>query len=231
LLSELFLTSMQPANTIRNTIAFRWLSYGITVAFLYYWLFTISLVFFEKQTHAVSHGQAVFYTSFLRQGWGLFAVTRPYNRELKLVIRDKSAPVKSDTIVLTKYIHAQKIKHAPFNNYQEALENLLTSWMRGLEKQVQRKKALLQKQFPAGSDTFYLRQGSSLVEQDRQDTLSLQNIISYTRYVLEKSNISAQGKEFQIIQSNRCILPFTPANNIPGCTADEIIFISTFKNL
>lgn len=222
---------MQPANTPKYPIAYKWLSYCIVAAFFYYWLFTTGLIFFRKSITAVSPRQTAVYNAFWRQNWKLFASTYIYNRELKLVLRDKLNPAESDTVALVSYAVSEKRKFAPFNNYEDALDHLLYRIMNGLEMQLTAKKIALQKQFPNQPDSFYMQQSSLLTEGDSLHQTDLQNLISYGKYVLNKKNIDTTGKEFQLILVYEYIHPQVPPANVVANGNAATFFISTFKNL
>ncbi len=221
---------MQTANKPTYPIAYKWLSYGIVLAFVYYWLFTIAIIFLPKTINTVTPRQAVVYTAFVRQNWQLFAASKVYNRQLNVVLRDKITQQPTDTIDLVQYSIAEKRQQAPFNNYEDAIDHILYKEMNGLERQLAVKKKLLQQQFPGRADSFYMQQSSLLLEQDSLQQ-NLQNLMNYAKYVLQKKKINTTNKEFQLTEVHKYIQPPLPVYSIAGDSTAEPLFISTFKNL
>ncbi len=222
---------MLPEGKQKYTIAYRWLSYCIVLAFAYYWFFTMAMVFFPKTTNAITSRQAAVYNTFIRQNWQLFAVSKVYNRKLNMVLRNTIDHQQTDTIDLVNYCILEKRKQAPFNNYEDAIDHMLYKVMNGLEQQLAAKKTLLQQQFPGRPDSFYMQQSSLLVEQDSLKQEKLQNLINYGKYVLKQKGIPAAGKEFQLVELHKYIPPQLPQYHIAGDSTSQPLFISTFKSL
>lgn len=104
---------MQPKKQPDYTIAYKWLSYLIVIAVAYYWLFSISLIFFSKKISSITPRQTSLYSSFFRQDWPLFANAFKYNRELNLILRNKSDHTQYDTVHLVKYLLDEKENMPP----------------------------------------------------------------------------------------------------------------------
>jgi hypothetical protein len=212
-------------------VLFKWVSGCLLLAFVYYWLFTLSLVFFNRSTHAAAPRQSSLYASFFNQNWRLFAVTRNHSNELNFVVRTVGRLSETDTIPLVSYSMAKKKQYAPFNNYEDALERLLFLAMNDLENAAEKKKALVQKQFPGNNEMFYVQQGSMLVENNRYNQSTIKNLENYGKYVVRQQHADTSGKEFQLIFVQHYILPaiapFVPADK----SNNDTIFISTYKPL
>lgn len=221
---------MQTGTKLTYPIAYKWLSYVIVLAFVYYWLFTIAIIFLPKTINTTTPRQAAVYTAFIRQNWQLFAASKVYNRQLNVVLRDKITQQPTDTIDLVQYTIAEKRKQAPFNNYEDAIDHILYKEMNGLERQLAVKKKILQQQFPGRADSFYMQQSSLLLEQDSLQP-NLHNLVNYAKYVLQQKKITTANKEFQLTEMHKYIQPQLPAYSIAGDSTAEPLFISTFKNL
>ena len=157
---------MKPKESPVYNIAYKWISYCLAGFFICYWLFTLGFILFRNPVQVMMPRPAGLYKTFLRQEWRLFETPKNYNREMKLVVRNKQYPAKADTIDLVQYLVAQKRKYAPFNNYEDALERLLFNIMNRLEGQLNEKRYLLKKKLPNNSAAFYMQQASQLTEAD-----------------------------------------------------------------
>jgi hypothetical protein len=219
---------MKPKEPPVYIIAYKWVSYCIAAAFICYWLFTLGYILFRNPVQVMMPRPAGLYKTFLRQEWRLFEIPKNYNREMKLVVRDKQYSAKADTIDLVQYLVAQKRKYAPFNNYEDALERLLFNIMNRLEGQLYEKKALLQKNLPNKSAAFYMQQVSQLTEADTANAVNLQNIIAFGKHILAKEKTDTAGKEYQLI----FLFKYIPPQNIapPLHTDEQTIFITSYRN-
>jgi|GEM_PF-1975260 len=222
---------MEPATPVKNKIAYKWLSYGIVFAFIYYWALTLGLIFFNKSIAETTPRQTAFYHSFWKQTWRLFAYTKLYNRQLNFIVRDKQDPSKTDTLDLVQYGIAEKRKHAPVNAYYDGLEQMVYWIMNDVEVQMLKKEKVLKQQYQAKPDSFYMRQANILVVADSLHQQAVQNLANYGRYVMNQLHRDTAGKEFQLVLVHKFIAPAKPpAGSI--CSGDEqTIFISPFKPL
>lgn len=221
---------MDAAENSRYSIAYKWLSYLLVAGMVYYWLFTLGLIFFNKSLHNSTPRQTAVYNAFWHQNWRLFAVTKPYNRELDMVIRQKADPAKTDTIDLVKYSVAEKRKHAPFNNYEDALDHMLYGIMNGLEMQLYYKHLSLKKQYPGRPDSFYMRRGNQLLLADSLRQQRLQNLYQYGRYVMRQIQWDTAGKEFQLIVAHKFIPPQKPPESAVTEGDRKIVFVSPYQS-
>jgi hypothetical protein len=210
-------------------IVHKWLSFGLLFGFVYYWLFTFSLVFFNKTTRTVAPRQSLLYSSFFNQNWRLFASTKPYNIEVNLVVKKINDTAVADTVQVVQYNMAERRRHAPFNNYQEALDKLFIFITLEMEKIAGQKKLLLKKQFPARDENFYTSEASAAIERDSLYREQIDNLNNYSKYVLAQKNIRTAGKAFQLEIVHKYILP-AKAPVASGANT-ETIFVSTFKPL
>jgi hypothetical protein len=219
---------MQTKEPTVYNIAYKWVSYCLVFAFIYYWFFTLGIIFFYRPVQVITPRQTWLNATFLRQEWRLFEIPRVNNRKMNFIIRDKRQPAQADTIDLVQYSIAQKRKYAPFNNYEDALERLLSNVMNRLEVQVLEKKANLQKKFPGETQDFYLRQVSQLTEADTAQEVNLQNIIAFGKHILEKEKVNTTGKEYQL----SLVYKMIPSQNstAPLHNDEEIIFITAYRN-
>jgi hypothetical protein len=224
------LDRMQPDERPKYIIAYRWLSYCIVVAFACYCLFTLSVIFLPKTTHSIMPRQKAVYNAFVRQNWQLFTVTQVYVKELNFVLRDKLNRQQTDTIPLVKYLINEKRKHAPFNNYEDALDALVHRYMYGVELRLTEKRRLLKKQYPGQTDSFYMRQSSLLLENDSLHREYLDNLISFGKYVLRQQHIDTVNREFQLVQVHNYTLPKKPQFFLAGDSLREPVFMSTYKS-
>jgi hypothetical protein len=126
---------------------------------------------------------------------------------------------------------AKKKQYAPFNNYEDALERLLFLAMNDLENAAEKKKALVQKQFPGNTEMFYVQQGSTLVENNRYIQSTIKNLENYGKYVVRQQHADTSGKEFQLIFVQHYILPATAPVVPADKSNNDTIFISTYKPL
>lgn len=222
---------MQPTSNTSYTIAYKWLSYCVILAAAYYWLMTLGLVFFGGKVSSAAPRQTLAYRTFFRQNWRLFAVTKFYNRQMNFIVRDKQNPVKADTIDIVQYLLAEKRSYAPFNNYEDALDRILYIEMNDVETRMIRSKELLAKQFPHQPAGFYLRKAAAAVETDSLHQQSLQNILAYGKYVLQKKGIDTTGKEYQVSIIRKFIPPSKPKYADVEGGDEQTFFISTYKPL
>ncbi len=207
-------------------IAFKALSVILLGAFLYYWVLTLTLVFFYKPVRSVSPRQVGIYSTFWRQNWHLFAYTKLYNRQLNLLILDPRQPGRSDTFDIVQWSLAEKRGHAPFNNYQDALDHLLYVFMNSLETQVQKNYRLAAMQAPGQGDSAYMFRASAEVAATPKH---LHNMMAYARLMIASRQIDTTGKWFSLQLVHRFIPPQqAPAGSIPG-GQEQIIFQSPFK--
>ncbi|MBL0356289.1 MAG: hypothetical protein IPP72_05115 [Chitinophagaceae bacterium] len=223
------MNGMQSPSPAKYKIVYQWLSYCLLFGFVYYWLFSIGLIFFNKSIHKAAPGQTAFYYAFWRQNWRLFAFTKVYNRELNFIVRDKSDLAKADTVDLVKYFIAEKRHKAPFNNYDDGLDQMLYWIMNGLETQLYQKQQQLKEQFPGRPDSFYMRQSNMLVLSDSLHQDPLQNLTSFGKFVLKRMNKDTVGKEFQLLLRHKFIPPQKPPAGSVSNGDERTIFILPFK--
>lgn len=222
---------MKPKAFFSKKILFKWLSYCLLLAFIYYWLFTMGLVFFNRATRTVAPRQSMLYTSFFNQNWRLFAITKTYSTELDFVTRQPGTNGKADTFQLVKYSIAQKKLYAPFNNYQDAMERLLFLSITDLSATAEKKRQLLIDRFPGKGSDFYRQQLTALLENDPAQQQLISNLENYGKYILAKAGQAISGKEFRMILFHRYILPATSPVTDPGNLNIDTVFISTYKPL
>lgn len=217
----------QPSKRIAN----KSVSYLLLLLFAYYWVFTFGMIFYRDRMPALAPRQMTIYKSFLRQEWRLFEVPKLYNRHLNFIIRDRLDHSKTDTVDLVRYIIGQKIKFAPFNNYEDALDHILYNVMNKLEGQLNKQKEALQRQFPNRSDSFYVQQASLLVEADTVNPAPLQNLVGFGRHILQQEKMDASNKEYRL---NLVYIYIPPQTAPPGSFStgrQQTIFVSAFRPL
>lgn len=217
---------MQTKETSASKIAYKWISYLFVFAFIYYWVFTLASTLFRSTTFKIAPQQTFIYTTFLRQNWRLFETPRTYTRQMNFIIRDKQQLSKTDTIDMVQYFIRKKLKYAPFNNYEESQERFLSNTMNRLEKQLNEKKPLLQKEFPGNTENFYMDKALRLIEADPPESINLQNIIAFGKYILQKEKIDTAGKEYQL----ELVFKEIPPPNTAEQTKGQTIFTTTFRN-
>lgn len=219
---------MKPKGPPVNIIAYKWVSYCLILAFIYYWIFTLGIILFHRPLLAITPRQAGLYKTFLRQEWRLFEIPKNYNRKMNLIVRDKQNPAQPDTIDLVLYLNTQKTKYAPFNNYEDALERLLFNIMNRLEAQLNENRAILQKKFPGRPADFYMQQSSLLTEADTLNSVNLQNIIAFGKHILKQEKINTAGKEYRLSFEYKLIPPQNAAT--PLQNDKQIIFTTAYRN-
>lgn len=220
---------MDTKGSCKKEIVHKWLSFGLLFGFVYYWLFTLGLVFFNTKTRTIAPRQSSLYYSFFNQNWRLFSSTKTYSTEVRLLVRKINDTTASDTIQLVSYNMAERRKYAPFNNYEEALDKMFIFIAADIGKLAEKKKQLLQKQFPGQDENFYVGQTSAAIEKDSLRRENLTNLENYSKYVLAQKHVTTAGKEFQLIIVHNYILPAKAP--VASANNDETIFISTFKSL
>ncbi len=206
-------------------IAFRTLSILLIGAFLYYWALTLTLVFFYEPVRSASPRQVGVYSTFWRQNWHLFAYTKPYNRELNLLLADPRSG-RTDTLDIVQWSLAEKRGHAPFNNYQDALDHLLYVFMNSLETQVSKRYQQALASRPGLADSSGMRIASDSVSA--RDGY-LHNLKAYMRMMIAARQIDTTGKLYSLQLVHDFVPPQTaPAGSTPGGMR-QIVFQSPFK--
>lgn len=213
----------------KKEIAHKWLSFGLLLAFVYYWLFTFSLVFFNKTTYSVAPRQYLFYYSFFNQNWRLFSSTKTYSDEVNLLVRKINSTAATDTIKLVSYNMAERRKYAPFNNYEEVLERMFILAATDIGTLAEKNVLRLKREFPGKEENFYITQASAAIEKNSLHSGHLTNLENYCKYVLSRKNIDTAGKEFQLVIVHNYILPAKPP--VVSANNNATIFVSTFKAL
>ncbi len=222
---------MKPTPAVTYKIVYKLFSWCILLAALCYWAFTFGLVLFAKQVALITPSPTLLYRTFARQNWRLFAISKVYNRQMLFITRDKQKPSQSDTIDIVQYLLAEKRKYAPFNNYQDALDRILYLEMNGVESQMIKHKTALKNLYPGKPPLFYLEESSGLVLSDSFRKNNLENIAAFGKYMMEKKNIPANGKEYQLIITHKFIPPSIPADTVVAANGTETVFISNYKPL
>lgn len=212
-------------------IAYKWISFFVLFAFIYYWIFTVSLVFFSKPTRLAAPTQSSLYSSLFNQNWRLFAFTKMYSTEVNVVVRKINDSTAADTIGIVSCSMAEKRKYAPFNNYEEALERMLAVLIADIGGKAERKKLILKKQSPGQHENVYVQEVSGEIEKDSFSQKNLSNLNNYAKYVLAHKHIDTSGKEFQLIIVHNYIKPVNTPVAAEKNANKEIIFISTYKPL
>jgi hypothetical protein len=221
---------MNPQAPVKYSIAYKWLSYCLVLGFVYYWLFTLGLLFFDKSIHESAPRLANLHQAFSKQTWRLFAYTTLYNRELELIVRDKNNPSKTDTVQLVQYSIAQKRNAAPFNDFYDGFDQLLFWMLNDIEAPLLKQDKLLKAAFPGRQDSFYRRRSNLIVLSDSLHPEPLQNLENYGRYVMRQLKKDTAGKEFQLLLLHKFIPPAHPP---AGSLAEGYVqtsFISNFKS-
>lgn len=214
---------------IKSPVAYKWLSYCLVLGFIYYWLFTLGLLFYPKSIYRAAPRQTNVYSAFCKQTWRLFAYTKLYNRQLNLITRNIGDPSKADTVDLVQFSIARKRKAAPFNDYYDGFDVMLYSMMNDFEHDLYRKQKLVRRENPGQADSFYMRQGNALALMDNKRQQSLNNLEQYGRYVLRLLKKDTTGKEFQLVMINTYIPPKHPPAGSLATGDDQTVFISAFK--
>jgi hypothetical protein len=219
----------QPGST-PYPIACRWISWLVVLLFAGYWFMTLGLAFFKTQLSSVAPHQSFLYQTFCRQDWHLFAATKLYNRQMNVIIRSKQIPVLADTIDLEQYLLAKKREHAPFSNYQEAMEKILHGTMNEVEIQVNQQKAVAKKQFPGRSEDFYVQQASGMVMADSLNQQAIKNIVVFAKDMLTTEKMDTAGKEYQLSIRHKYIPPPKSKGPLVGEDKVQTVFISAYKS-
>lgn len=217
--------------TSKTEIVHKWVSCCLLLGFVYYWLFTFSLVFFNRPTRIAAPRQSLIYSSFFNQNWRLFAFTKEFSSDVKLVIRKVNDTAEATSISLVRYSMAEKRKYAPFNNYQDALEKMLHVIITDIEGQAEKRKLLLKKQFPGQQEDFYVHAASVNLENDSLRRQNLKNLRNYGKYVLAQKHIDTTASEFQLVIVHNYIKPAIAPVVSADHSNEEVIFISTFQPL
>jgi hypothetical protein len=221
---------MKPTGTASYTIAYKWLSYCVVLAAAYYWLMTLGLVFFGDKVAAAIPRQTLAYRSFCRQNWRLFAVTKVYNRQMNLIVRDKQNPAKADTTDMVQYLLTEKRAYAPFNNYEDALDRILYLEMNNVIVLMNHYKRGLTKQFPGKPAAFYMQEAAAQVEADTLHRQNIGNLVAFGKYILQKKGLGTAGKEYQLSIVRKFIAPAKPPHPRAPGSDEEIIFTSAYKS-
>lgn len=222
---------MKPTGASSYRLAYKWLSWGLVLAFGYYWILTLSLVLFGSKVSSVIPNQTFIYRSFARQNWRMFAFSKVYNRQMLLVTRDINNPSAADTTDMVQYLLTEKRAHAPFNNEQDAHERILYIVMNGVEERVHHHEKKIKKSRPGYADAFYQQQSIETVRSDSMNQQEINNITGYARYILEQKKVNTSKKEYQLIIKHKYIPPSKPAIPVLPGSDEQIIFISSFKPL
>jgi hypothetical protein len=220
---------MSTKDLSKKDTLYKALSFLLLAGFLYYWIFTISLVFFSKPTREAFPRQSLVYSSLFNQNWRLFSYTKKYSVQLNLVLRTINSSSTTDTINLASYIMAEKRKYAPFNSYEDALEKLVHSTVTSTGEDAAKKAAQLKKEVAGKDDFFYVEQSSAAIEKDNRNKDNLTNLENYARNAMLEMDIDTKGKEFQLIIFHHYILPSTAPGSQAFNTNDQTIFFSSYK--
>jgi hypothetical protein len=201
----------------------------VLLAFAYYWLITIGMIFFGPTISSLTPRQASFYRTFFRQNWGFFATGKIYNRQMNFIIREKENPSIADTIDLERYLITEKWAYAPFNNYQETLEKILFATMNGIEIQVNKEVTSAKQRFPGKSIEFYIQQASKTVLADSINRQPIANIIAFGKEAMKIKKMDSAGKEYQLCMIKK-VIPPVHSRELPVTeNSQQIIFISAYK--
>ena len=149
---------------------------------------------------------------------------------MNVIIRDKQIPTLTDTIDLVQHLLAKKREHAPFNNYQDAMEKILYLTMNDVEIQVNRQKAVAKKQFPGRPGDFYMHQASMMVTADSLNQQGINNIVAFTKDIITAEKIDTVGKEYQLCIRHKYIPPAKPKGSFVEEGNRQTVFISTYKS-
>lgn len=210
-------------------VACKWLSLGIVALFIYYWVSSFLLAFFYSPVSSVIPRHTFFFRTFSRQNWRLFAVTKTYNRRMLFIIRDKNDPAAADTTDMVQYFMAERRKHAPFDNTEDALERILYSEMNSVEARLVVKRKELSEMYPGNTDTFYQRQAIQFIANDSLHQRNINNIIGYGKYIMSQEKKDPAGKEYQIIMTHKYIAPPGSSDPVIESGNETIVFISSYK--
>jgi hypothetical protein len=221
---------MKPGVSSPHRIVYKWISYCLLVAFIYYWIFTIGMLFNRNGMSNVLPRQTALYTAFLHQDWQLFSGPKLYNRQLNFIVRDKQHPEKADTTDIVQYLLTKKRKYAPFNNYEDALDHMLYVMMNRFEKQLNTNKDLLKKQFPGQPDSVDVQKVSRLTETDSVNLQNLQNLIAFGKHVMLNEKKDTAKKEYYFTVAYQYILPQHPSEGSLNDGNIQTIFISACRS-
>ncbi|HMO61207.1 MAG TPA: hypothetical protein PKC39_01375 [Ferruginibacter sp.] len=221
---------MAQAENSTPHIAYKWLSYCLLGVFVYFWLFTLAMIFFKEPIQKITPRQAGLYKTFLRQEWHLFATPKLYNRQLYLVLIDANSHAHTDTIDIVQYSIAQKRSHAPFNSYQASLDRVLYWVMNRFEDELNKKKAALARQYPNMPDSFYVQQASAWLVADTARNLQYNNMVAFARNMLQQKNIATAGKQYRLLEQYTYIAPQAPPQGSYCESGRQVIFISPVQS-
>ena len=206
-----------PAN-----IAYPKLSALLIGAFVYFWLLTIAVGMFYRPVRNYCHRQVLVYNTFWRQNWRLFAYTKLYNRQLNLLIHHPHQSGKTDTLDIVQWSLSQKRSHAPFNNYQDALDHLLYNFMNTLEMQMSQQLQPLAAGHPGISDSARLLAASAKLAAQPE---ILHNLVAYAIMMMKDRKPDTTGCTYSLQLVHRFI---PPATSKEGAT-QRILFQSPFQ--
>ncbi len=220
---------MKQQETAGKLIAYKWYSYCAVAAFVFYWMVSISMLYLRDKVDKVAPKYTALHKTFWRQSWRLFAYTKMYNRQLNLIIRDQTDTFATDTIDIVQYSLAQKRKDAPFNNYEEGVDRVLYLIMNLVSASMDEKKKALKAHFPGNTDEWYITKASALIQADTAHPENLQNLEAFAKRMLEETNKTTNGKEFQLQMTHKFIPPQLPPAGTFSKGDVRIIFQTGYK--
>ena len=124
-------------------IAYKWISFIAVLGFVYYWIFTLFSIGLAKSFTSKFPKQHIVHNVLVRQNWKLFSNPSILNRHIVFITRDINNIDKTDTLNLTTYFIKNRIKDAPFNNYDDALDHILYRIGYYFEEQLKKKIELV----------------------------------------------------------------------------------------
>jgi len=182
-------------NAAPEKIACRALSLLLIGAFAYYWIFTLSLVFFYKPIRTVSPRQVGMYSTFWRQNWQLFAHTKVYNRQLNLLVHDRRLPGQTDTLDIIHWCLSEKRRHAPFNNYQDGLDLMLYFFTNKLQGQTEKAYHQYAAGHPGLPDSSIMLEASRMVTAEPEN---LHNPAAYAKMLIKSKQLDTSGRSYSL---------------------------------
>lgn len=215
----------------RKDLLFNVLCWVVLLGFVYYWAFTMAMVFFNRKTKSIAPQQARIHASFFNQNWRLFSKPKTYSKEINFIVRSINNPSVADTLYIEQYWMLQKRENAPFNSYEDAVERALNSILIDIDRIADAKKEYFLQQAQSSEENNAMLQLVNFLETDPHQKKNMTTLEQYGKYILTQKQIATSGKEFQMIFVRNYILPATAPLYQPGNINMEVIFTSAYKPL
>ena len=202
----------------------------LIIFFIFFWICTLPYItagktFFNRFPLLYNT-----YKLFVRQDWKLFYKPHPYNRHIQILLIDSLHPQHTDTIDLVKYIQTQKRRYAPFNNYEDGLDNLLFRASNYFESQLRQKKEQLKKENPAMADSLCNAVAVNYMETDHKTKVATDNITNFSKYLLRNMSVDTTGKIYRLVIFYEPIMPYYSNEYLSDSYKIQTVYVSSLKH-